>query len=131
MVIARGGNVTGRDGKALRREELQRIVRAYLAMEVENSRVTAYFNREKYKNGVFASIDTTERQSIPQIVDQLVRCCEFEKSLQHFFTDVGALLESGDFVDDYSTIAYEAPELSESFIHKSFVHVGERLRKRI
>ena len=109
MVTARGGNVTGRDGNALCREELQRIVRAYVTMEAENSRSTVYFNRSKLNNGIFANIDTTERETIPQIIDQLLRCREFENSLHGFFADINALLETGDFVDDFETIAFEAP----------------------
>ena len=70
-------------------------------------------------------MDTLVRQSIPQIIDQLIQCREFENSLHGFFVDINSLLQSGDFVDDFSTIAMEAPELLESFIHKSFVHVGE------
>ena len=84
MVIARGGSVTGRNGKALRREELQQIMRAYMSMEMENSKSVVYFNREKDKNGIFSKIDTGERQSIPQIIDQLLRCGEFEESLKDF-----------------------------------------------
>ena len=58
IVIARGGNVTGRNGKALYREELQWIVWAYLSMETENSRGTVYFNHTKNKNGIFSNMDT-------------------------------------------------------------------------
>ena len=61
MVTTRGGNVTGRDGKALRREKLQRIVWEYLAMEAKNSRSIVYYNRSKHNNGIFANTDTTER----------------------------------------------------------------------
>ena len=42
-----------------------------------------------------------------------------------FFVNIDALLESGDFVGGYSTIAFEAPELWKYFIYKYFVHVGE------
>jgi len=84
MVIARGGGVTGRDGKALRREELQKVVRAYLSMEAKNTRSTVYFNRNRDLNGIFADIDTSERQTVPQIVDHLLRYSEFEPSLRRF-----------------------------------------------
>ena len=33
MITARGGGVTGRNGKAYSKEAMQRIVRAYLSME--------------------------------------------------------------------------------------------------
>ena len=84
MIIARGGNRTGRNDKALCREEMQKVVWAYVSMEMENSRSTVYFNRERKKNGIFSKLDTGERQSIPQITGQLVRCGEFENSLKSF-----------------------------------------------
>ena len=61
IVIARGGGVTGRDGKALNKVQLQKIVRAYLSMEAENSKHTVYFNRSRVRNGIFASIDTSQK----------------------------------------------------------------------
>ena len=125
MIIARGGNCTGRDGKALRREEMQKVVCPYVLMEMENSRSTVYFNREREKNGLFTKVDTSERKMIPEIIDQLVRCGEFEDSLKRFFVELAKMLKGGAFVDDYSTIALEAPEMPESFIQQSFVHVGE------
>ena len=42
-----------------------------------------------------------------------------------FFVDIYRLLESDSFIDDYATIALEAPEITEQFIYKSFLHVGE------
>ena len=84
MIIARGGKYTGRDGKALRQEETQKVVWAYVSMEIENSLSTVYFNREREKNEIFSKLDTGERQSIPQITGQLVRCGEFENSLKSF-----------------------------------------------
>ena len=110
MIIARGGKYTGRDGKALRQEETQKVVWAYVSMEIENSLSTVYFNREREKNGIFSKLDTGERQSIPQIIDQLVRCGEFENSLKRFFVEIGEMLDAGAFMDDYSIIALEAPE---------------------
>ena len=125
MIIARGGNVTGKDGRALTIPQLQRTVRAYLSMEKENSKHTVYFKRDHDNNGLFADIDTSERKSIPQIIDQLVRCSEFERSLHNFFVDISRLLRGDMFIDDYATIALEAPELTEKDIYKSFIHVGE------
>ena len=113
MITARGGGVTGRDGKAYSKEAMQRIVRAYLSMEKENTRSTVYFNRAQGGNGIFAKIDTSERKSAREILNQLVRCKEFEPSLQRFFEDIRLMFLAGGFVDDYSTIALEAPELSE------------------
>ena len=72
MVIARGGNVTGKDGKALPKPELVRIVRAYLLLEKQNTKHTVYFKRDRKNNGIFAKIDTSERKSVKQIVDSLV-----------------------------------------------------------
>ena len=88
MVIARGGSVTGKDGKALKKTELQKIVRAYLSTEKAKPQTAVYFNRRRESNGLFANIDTSERKTVPQIVDQLVRCSEFEDSLHRFFVQV-------------------------------------------
>ncbi|KAL7554211.1 hypothetical protein ACHAWF_017633 [Thalassiosira exigua] len=130
MVIARGGSVTGRDGKALRVPELRRIVRAYLSLEKENPKHTVYFDRSRQKNGLFAHIDTSERKTVPQILAQLVRCGEFESSLNQLFLKLQQLMADGKFVEDYATIALEAPELQESFIHGAFVHVGENVSQK-
>ena len=113
MLTARGGGVTGRDGKAYSKEAMQRIVRAYLSMEKENTRSTVYFNRAQGGNGIFAKIDTSERKSAREILNQLVCCKEFEPSLQRFFADIRLMFLAGGFVNDYSTIVLEAPELSE------------------
>ena len=48
-----------------------------------------------------------------EIVNQLVRCKEFESSLQRFFGVIRRVFVAGGFVDDFSTIAIEAPELPE------------------
>ena len=122
--------MTGRDGKALKKEELQRYVCAYLSVESENPKNTVYFDRSKNKNGIFETIDTSEQKSVLQIIDQLVRCSQFEASLHRFFVDITNRLETGSFVDDYSTIALEAPELQENFIHQAFVHVGEHVSQK-
>ena len=73
MVIACGGGVTGRNDKALQREELQKVVRAYLSMEAKNTRSTVYFNQNCDANGIVADINTSERQTVPQIVNHLIR----------------------------------------------------------
>ena len=130
MVISRGGNVTGRNGSALSRAQLQATVRAYLSLEKENSKHTVYFKRDRIRNGIFADIDTSKRNSVPQIVEQLVRVPEFEPSLHKFFLDLLSLVKEDGFIDDYSTIAMEAPEIREEFIHESFVHVGESVNQK-
>ena len=99
MITTRGGGVTGRDGKAYSKEAMQRIVRAYLSMEKENTRSTVYFNRAQGGNGIFAKIDTSERKSAREILNQLVRCKEFEPSLQRFFEDIRLMFLAGGFVD--------------------------------
>ena len=93
MVVARGGNVTGRDGKSLKKMELQKVVRAYLSLEMENPSGTVYFNRSREENGIFANIDTSERKSVPEIIGQLVQCREYEPSLHQFFVDLSGYLE--------------------------------------
>ena len=110
--------------------ELQRIIRAYLSLESENPQHTVYFNRSPEGNGIFSKIDTSERQSVPKIIQQLVHCNEYEPSLHKFFVDLSSYLKEGKFNDDYSTIAMEAPELKEKFIHQAFVHVGESVSQK-
>ena len=46
-------------------------------------------------------------------MNHLVCCIEFELSLQWFFSDICRVFFAGGFVDDLSTIAIEAPELSK------------------
>jgi hypothetical protein len=85
MIIARGGNVTGGDGRGLNKEQLQKYIRVYLSMEQENTKHTVYFNRDMNQNGIFAKIDTSEQKTVPEIIQQLVRCNEYEPSLHRFF----------------------------------------------
>ena len=62
-------------------------------------------------------------------MNQLVCCKEFELSLQRYFGDVRRVFVAGCFVDDFATIAMEAPELSEKkTIHRAFIHVGESIK---
>ena len=44
MLIARSGNVTGSNGKGLNKIELQKMVRAFLLVETDNSKHTVYFD---------------------------------------------------------------------------------------
>ena len=121
MVIARGGNLTS-EGKAMVKEELQVLVRAFLSVEKENTKHTVYFDRSRNNNGIFANIDTSERKTIGQILDSLSHP---EPSLQNFFGDLRKLNEEGKFIDDFTTISLQAPEVPEEFIQQSFIHVGE------
>ena len=130
MVIARGGNVTGKDGKALPKPELVRIVRAYLLLEKQNTKHTVYFKRDRKNNGIFAKIDTSERKSVKQIVDSLVKCGEHEARVQRLFSDVQQLYGDGSFIEDFDTISLAAPEMSEDFIREAFLDVGEDVSQK-
>ena len=110
MVIARGGNVTGGDGKALNQKELRKTVRAYLSLESQNSKHTVYFNRDRHHNGIFSEFDTSERKTIPEMITQLIRCKEFELPLRNFFAELWSLVKRDCFIEDYSTIAMQAPK---------------------
>ena len=92
-------------------------------MEAKNKRSTVCFSQNCNKNGIFADIDTSERQTVSQIVDQLLGSSALEPSLCRFCVDINGVMEVGRFVDDYSTTALEAPELPEKFIHQLCVHV--------
>ena len=113
MVVAQVGGVACRDVRAICKEQLQRIVQVYLSMEIGNTQSTLYFNQECGGNGLFATINTSKQQTVSSILAQLVNCREIEPSLQRFFADIKGIMIVGGFIDDYLTIAMEAPELSE------------------
>ena len=56
IVVARGGNLTGRDGKSPKKMELQKVVRAYLSLEMENPSGMVYSNHSREENSIFANI---------------------------------------------------------------------------
>ncbi|KAL7552027.1 hypothetical protein ACHAWF_017125 [Thalassiosira exigua] len=130
MLVVRGGSVTSKEGRALNRGELVQLVKAYMSMESQNQKHTTYFNRTRVNNGIFANIDTSVRRTVPQIVQSLVNCDEFEPSLHQFFVYIQLLLTNERFSHDYGSIALEAPELQEKFIHESFFHVGESTNQK-
>ena len=47
-----------------------------------------------------------------------------------FFADLLSYLETDKFVDDYATIAFEAPKLCKEFIHQSFVHIRQSISQK-
>ena len=121
MIIQRGGSLTG-EGKALTKQKMQLIVKAYLLKEKENSRHTQYYDRSTTNNGVFAKINTGEKRTIGQIISSLQHP---ENAVMRFFGDVKRHFDNGCFEDDFTTIALSAPELKEDFIRKAFAHIGE------
>jgi hypothetical protein len=80
IVISRGGSVTGKDGKAFNSKELQQLVKAYLFGEKKNIIHTVFFDRSKTSNGVFAKIDTSERMTVPNIINNLHQSGESSSS---------------------------------------------------
>ena len=124
MIVARGGSVTGKDGKGLSAPVMQRTLEAYLHLERQRPTQTVYFDRSRSQNGIFAKIDTREKRTVTQMLDALVKCTEFEDSLANFFNDLQRYCSVGKFIVDFGTIALAAPEMEEAFINKSFVHVG-------
>ncbi|EJK64607.1 hypothetical protein THAOC_14644, partial [Thalassiosira oceanica] len=103
----------------------KKYARAYLQLERLHPDHTVFYDRTAKENGLFAKIDVSERRTVTQIVSDLVNCGEFEPALHRFFVDVQGLLATGHFVEDFNDIAMTAPEMTDDFIHKSFVHVGE------
>lgn len=124
IVISHGGTCTG-EGRSYNKQELMRYSAAHLLIEQENPIFTQVFNRTQDNNGTFVTIDTSERKSVPQILDQLIRTGDCEKSLTKFFEDVMAYLHEEKFTDDFETIVQTAPELEEHFIYDAFAHVGD------
>ena len=132
MIISRGGSLTSKAGTALRKEELQHLVEAFLAMEKQNSKNTVFFNRDKATNGIFDSIDTSHKAKVPDMLRKLCTINSFEDSLKKFFDDVMNLWDNGSFTDDWNTIVMNAPEVTETFIQNAFIHVGmSRTQKSI
>jgi len=125
IVIARGGSVTGKDGKALIKNELQRLVEAYLFGEKENSIHAVFFDRSKKSNGIFAQIDSSERKTVPEIINNLLQSGEHEPSIQALFRDILQCFHEDKVIDDFTTISLMAPDLKEKFIWESFAHVGD------
>ncbi|KAL3768178.1 hypothetical protein ACHAWO_006548, partial [Cyclotella atomus] len=129
LIVCRGGNLTDRDGKALNKAELCRIAMAHLLLEEENPIHTVHFNRSRSNNGVFANIDVSERRTVPQILTAISNA-DLEQSIKQFALDLLQLYGEDKFVDNFATIALEAPELHEEFIYKEFAHVGDSTNQK-
>ena len=130
MIVPRGGSVTGRDGKGLNQKELRRHVSAYLHVETQRPTHSQSFDRTRTNNGIFSSINTSVGRPVSQILDQLLRCGEHEEALQSLFADVYGHFIGDLFTSDFDVIAMSAPEMSEDFIYKSFVHVGNQTNQK-
>ena len=108
------------------KRQLKKCAMAHLFLEKENPTNTQVFNRSKDKyNGTFINIDTSERKSVPQIVDELVRAGEYEPHLQRFFTNIQNLFQGDQVIDDFNIIVMEAPEMEEDFIVSAFAHIED------
>eukprot|EP00984_Skeletonema_dohrnii_P032075 scaffold25492_cov80-Skeletonema_dohrnii-CCMP3373.AAC.2 len=129
MIIPRGGGVTGRDGNALKKQDLVRIVNAYLHGEKENSH-TVYFDRTKNSNGLFAKIDTSQKATVPEIITKLLRCGEHEDRIQDLFVDLLRCYEEDRVIHDFTTISLTAPDLKETFMWETFAHVGDSTNQK-
>ena len=125
IIIARGGTVTGKDGNALKRNELICLVNRYFRFEKQNTINAVYFDRSRKGNGIFTKLDTGGRVSVPGIINNLLKTGEHEPSIQKLFTDLLQSFEQGKVTDDYTTISLSAPDLKENFIWESFAHVGD------
>ena len=130
LAVSQVGGVTSGDGRAICKEQLQRIVQVYFSMEIENTQSTVYFIHERVGNGLFAAINTSEQQTVPSSLAQLVTCRKIEPSLQRFFANIKGIMAVGAFTHGYSAITMEAPELSEQTVYKVFVHVGKSVTQK-
>jgi hypothetical protein len=125
IVISHGGTCT-EDGKNMNKKQLKRCAMAHLRLEKENPLHTQVFNRSKDNyNGTFINIDTSERRSVPQIIDELIRVGECKPHLQNLFINIQTLIQDDKVIDDFNTIVMEAPEMEEDFIVSAFAHVGD------
>ena len=111
MVIVRGGGVTWRDGKALNKEKLQKIVRAYLSIESVNPKYTVCFYWSRQHNGIHANIKTGQSQDVSKIIISLAACNKYVTSPYLFFVDLLWYSNKDKFIWDYATISLETPEL--------------------
>jgi hypothetical protein len=130
MIFNRGGQVTGRDEKSMRADELRRELRAYMMLQDVNSMHRVYFDRDHSTNGIFAKIDTGRGQSIGDILNNLVNSREHRQADHKLFVEVHSLLSEGRFIEDFDMIAIEAPDLSEDFIKSSFIHIGDNEKQK-
>ena len=130
MIICRGGSLTGKDGKALTRPQLLLQLKAYMKLEKQKPSSIVYFDRGRCNNGIFAKIDTSERRSLPQMLIDLVNTAGYEPNIHAFFVDLLRYCNEGKFVDDFGTIALEAPEITEAFIVEEFCHIGDSKKQK-
>jgi hypothetical protein len=128
-LIHKGASLS-RDNKGLTKQELTRAAYAHLLVDQENPIHRVYYSRSRDRDGTFKKIDTSNKRTVPQILDDLISANEHEASLQKFFTDVRQLLHDNKFVDDFQTIATEAPEMTEDFITKAYAHVGDTVNQK-
>ena len=99
-------------------------------MEKQHPKHTVYFNYARKQNGIFDNIDTSERKSAGDILDSLVKCDDFEPSLQNFLLDLKQHHKRDMSTDNFGTITLEAPEITEDFIRQSFIRVGESVNQK-
>jgi hypothetical protein len=130
ILICRGGNLTDRDGNALNKSELCKIATAHLLLEKENQSHTIFFNRTRSNNGVFANIDTSERRTVPQMLNAILRAGEVEPNTMQMVTNILELQCQNKFTDDFATIALHTPELQQDFIFKEFAHIGDSTHQK-
>jgi len=130
MIICRGGSLTGKDGKSLTRPQLILQLKAYMKMEKEKPSSVVFFDRSRCNNGIFAKLDTSERRSLPQMLNDLVNTPGYEPNIHAFFEDLLRCCTEGKFVDDFATIALEAPEITAKFIVQELCHIGDKDKQK-
>ena len=91
ILISKGASIS-KLGKGLTKQELEIAVTGHLMVDEENESHTVYFNPSRANNGSFATIDTSSRQTVPKIVDQLVAANEHEEGIMAFSWDIQAML---------------------------------------
>jgi len=130
MIVARGGGLTSRDGKAYNKDDLILHINAYQLLEEENPTATVYFDRSETNNGSFAQIDTSQSRNIPQMLAALIKCNSYEPSLNKLFCDVEERYRSDKVVEDFETIALTAPEMPWTFIQEECSHISDDMKQK-
>ena len=125
ILISKGASIS-KHGKGLNKRELEIAVTGHLMVDEENESHTVYFNCSQENNGSFATIDTSSRRTVPQIVDALIAANEHEEGIMAFFRDVQRLLREDKFEDDFDAIAIGSPHMKDDFVTKAYSHIGAK-----
>ena len=85
MMTVHTGNLTGDNGKSLKKAKLQRYLKAYMKMKKAHPTRTVYFDCSREGNGIFARLTLAMDVQL-KMLTSLVSCCEYEQRQRVSFT---------------------------------------------